>query len=397
MNSVTIKLNESFENIKLLKSKEHEDKDSIIEELKKNIIELQEKEESTKREKENQINYLNETVKNQQQKIDDILQKYEKDMNAMNDMNEQYKNVLDERMNKSNVTNNSIRYTADQSLYMMSIYCILYISWIVQNNPDIENIKKNYNIISIPVMNNNNISYIVKAKTTNENKLIKVIHLTSSYEENYESYEKSIEMIKNFKSPLFMLFNVKMNDEKSVIYTEQIYKSKSISLDSLQQKYDKSQVIKIYQSILESLKMLNDINITNGNLKPSNIILHPDGSITITDYCLNTISQPFRDRKNCTYYSPEILSNSEITYKSDIWSFGCIIHYLIIYPHVSPFTNENIIEYLEKDNIDILSYIIDYGSEFAYYQLVSDMLQPNPEVRPTYEEVDKKINELKSK
>lgn len=246
-------------------------------------------------------------------------------------------------------------------------------------------------------MNNNNISYIVKAKTTNENKLIKVIHLTSSYEENYESYEKSIEMIKNFKSPLFMLFNVKMNDEKSVIYTEQIYKSKSISLDSLQQKYDKSQVIKIYQSILESLKMLNDINITNGNLKPSNIILHPDGSITITDYCLNTISQPFRDRKNCTYYSPEILSNSEITYKSDIWSFGCIIHYLIIYPHVSPFTNENIIEYLEKDNIDILSYIIDYGSEFAYYQLVSDMLQPNPEVRPTYEEVDKKINELKSK
>lgn len=127
MNNVTVKLNDSYENMKLLKSKEHEDKDLIIEELKKSIIELQEKEESTKKEKENQINYLNETVKNQQQKIDDLLQKYEKDMNAMNEMNEKYKNVLDERMNRSNITNNSIINTSDQSLYMMSIiYIIIY-------------------------------------------------------------------------------------------------------------------------------------------------------------------------------------------------------------------------------------------------------------------------------
>lgn len=246
-------------------------------------------------------------------------------------------------------------------------------------------------------MNNINLTYILKTKTTNEHKLIKIIQITSNYEDKYESYNSSIEMIKSFRNPLFMLFNIKMNEEKNILYIEQMYKIKSIPLDSLQQKYDKSQVIKIYKSILESFKLLNDNSIINGNLKPSNIILHPDGSISITDYCLNNISSPFRDKSNCTYYSPEVLSNNEITYKSDVWSFGCIIHFLIIYPHISPFTNENVIEYLEKDNIDILSYIIDYGADFAFYQLVSDMLQPNADVRPTYEEIEGKINELVSK
>lgn len=124
LNNVTAKYNSSFENMKLMKSKEHEDKDLIIEELKKNIVQLQEKEESTRKEKENQINYLNGTIQNQQKKIDDLLQKYEKDMN---DMNEQYEKVLDEKANASVYINkSSIKAQPNQSLSMMSIIIILY-------------------------------------------------------------------------------------------------------------------------------------------------------------------------------------------------------------------------------------------------------------------------------
>ncbi|KAA6402235.1 MAG: putative CAMK family protein kinase [Streblomastix strix] len=81
--------------------------------------------------------------------------------------------------------------------------------------------------------------------------------------------------------------------------------------------------------IAQSLQSLYELGIVHGNLKPSNCLLTTDGTYKLSDFGLAELIYNRKDLfkikiETLSYISPEILSNEQASFKSDIYSLGII-------------------------------------------------------------------------
>lgn len=74
----------------------------------------------------------------------------------------------------------------------------------------------------------------------------------------------------------------------------------------------------------------NETKLIHGNIKPSNILITEDNHYLIADQCQNIIkTNETMTVKDYQYVSPEMIKGKEITEKSDMWSFGCVVYYIL--------------------------------------------------------------------
>lgn len=116
---------------------------------------------------------------------------------------------------------------------------------------------------------------------------------------------------------------------------EEIMKNKSFSID---------ESIKIFQSILDGISAIHEVNIIHRDLKPSNIYLLKDGEIKILDFGLSklidftSITNTGDQLGTPLYMSPEQISDSKnIDYRSDFYALGVIFYKLLT--NVTPYGN----------------------------------------------------------
>ncbi|KAF7455859.1 nek kinase [Cryptosporidium felis] len=78
----------------------------------------------------------------------------------------------------------------------------------------------------------------------------------------------------------------------------------------------------------------NDCKIIHRDIKPSNIFIRENGDVVIGDFGISrimlSVTMPFTLTSIGTpqYMSPEMCENKPYTYKSDMWSFGCVLYEL---------------------------------------------------------------------
>lgn len=91
--------------------------------------------------------------------------------------------------------------------------------------------------------------------------------------------------------------------------------------------------------ILEALQYVHDRNRIHRDIKPSNIMIRPDGSICIIDFGIakdarvgsgNTVG---RIIGTDGYMSPEQANGLNIDRRTDIYSLGCVMYYLLTGKH----------------------------------------------------------------
>ncbi|CAH8341905.1 unnamed protein product [Eruca vesicaria subsp. sativa] len=66
--------------------------------------------------------------------------------------------------------------------------------------------------------------------------------------------------------------------------------------------------------------------LVHGNIKASNILLHPNQDTCVSDYGLNQLfSNSSPPNRLAGYHAPEVLETRKVTFKSDVYSFGVLL------------------------------------------------------------------------
>ena len=78
---------------------------------------------------------------------------------------------------------------------------------------------------------------------------------------------------------------------------------------------------------MDALVYLHEKKIIHRDIKAANVLLNEKGEIKVADFGVSTvISQSTLSKQTRTgspfWMSPELLSNSRYTFKTDIWSLG---------------------------------------------------------------------------
>lgn len=117
------------------------------------------------------------------------------------------------------------------------------------------------------------------------------------------------------------------------------------------QRFPEELVLNWFAQIMLGLKYIHRHNIIHRDLKTSNIFLQENGDLKIGDFgiarVLDATLQNAETVVGTPYYmSPEICQNHPYSFKSDVWSLGCILYELCTLEH--PFRSNNLLNLVYK-------------------------------------------------
>lgn len=94
--------------------------------------------------------------------------------------------------------------------------------------------------------------------------------------------------------------------------------------------YSISDTLSLIKKLIIGITCLHVSNNICGNFKPSNIFIQEDSNPIITDYCQNILYSEYTAISNYNYFiTPEQLYCKEISEKSDVYSCGLVIYFIL--------------------------------------------------------------------
>ncbi len=211
-----------------------------------------------------------------------------------------------------------------------------------------------------------NYSIVYKAKNNKTGEYVAIKEIQKDkFKINIKNINKLREKMKTIISNNFIKIR-DIIDTKNIFYI--IMDFCSFDLNKYLQNNDKPlSIIEIktfFFQINNSLKILNDENIIHGNIKPSNILIDLDNNNNIAIKLSYIDSNALMEKldnslslKNQSFLTipPEILRGEMVNKKSDIWSLGIIMYYMLFkqYPYEGK-TEYNLIKNIKSNpNLEI--------------------------------------------
>lgn len=153
--------------------------------------------------------------------------------------------------------------------------------------------------------------------------------------------------------------------------------------------------------IIDGIKYLHSKGIIHRDIKPENILLDKDMKVKITDFGTAKILEPKNEDEDnpefnlltrsksfvgtAEYVSPELLNDSYVDARCDIWAFGCMVFQMIA--GKPPFKATN--EYLTFQKVMKVQYAFTAGFPVVVRDLVKRILLKVPEQRLTIPQIEK--------
>ena len=106
--------------------------------------------------------------------------------------------------------------------------------------------------------------------------------------------------------------------------------------------FNEQEALSIFIKLLDAFSYIHNRSCIHRDVKPSNIMIRPDGSICVIDFGIA------KDSKTSTgktigrvvgtdgYMSPEQANGYNIDTRTDIYSLGCLLHYMLTGTHAIP-------------------------------------------------------------
>jgi len=118
------------------------------------------------------------------------------------------------------------------------------------------------------------------------------------------------------------------------------------------------ETLSIGQQVAEAVSAAHDRSVIHRDLKPGNIKITPEGKVKVLDFGLakasppkgqsveTAVTQPGRIMGTPAYMSPEQACGKDTDYRTDIWSFGCMMYEMLT--GKVPFEGETVTDTVAK-------------------------------------------------
>ncbi len=218
----------------------------------------------------------------------------------------------------------------------------------LSEDPDLEEITKEYKILSI--IGKGSFSTVFKAEhiITNYIVAIKIVSVKESKwskkQVNEEKIKSEISILKQLDHPnITKLFDIKQNSKLIFLILEYCesgelmtkIENKSLSLPD---------TVFLFFQLVKALEYLHERNIVHRDIKPQNILLTSNNILKLSDFGLSIIQNKFEllttQSGTLLYSAPEkILGQPYAGLPADIWSTGVVL-FLMTFGRL-PFSDEN--------------------------------------------------------
>jgi serine/threonine-protein kinase len=147
---------------------------------------------------------------------------------------------------------------------------------------------------------------------------------------------------------------------------EYVYGENLASLLRLIGKFPRDKALDIGSQICAGLAAVHEKGMVHRDLKPANIMLDTAGRVRLTDFGLAGVSDHIQDICSGTpgYMSPEQVAAKEVTFRSDLYALGVVLHELLTGRRPP----------LKRGDVDL---------EPAVKNVIERCLEPHPQMRPT--------------
>ena len=143
-------------------------------------------------------------------------------------------------------------------------------------------------------------------------------------------------------------------------------------------------------SVAKALQCLHSRNIIHGDVKPANIFIDADTNHSV----LGDFGHAhYIDRKKyhvigtCGHQAPEILEKKNWNEKSDIWSFGCLVHMCIYRQNLIP--NQGNSTGALAATLDLLGFDVSHLQTNFYFNFIDPHLrESSPHFAPFFAVID---------
>ena len=237
--------------------------------------------------------------------------------------------------------------------------------------------------------------YLIKEKKTNKQWVSKKISLSSlKNSEEKESALKEANLLKKLKNKHIVEYKETFIQNNLIIiimeYCENGDLSKLIkSQKKKKKKFPEKTIISLFLQMLFGLKYVHKLKILHRDLKTCNMFLSKNFTIKIGDFGISKMLQNTGENAQTFvgtpyYLSPEICKNLPYSYKSDVWSLGCVLYELCTLERA--FQGKNLIGLARKIEFEQPEEISEFYSE-GLRELVFCLLEKDFEKRPDIERI----------
>ncbi len=151
--------------------------------------------------------------------------------------------------------------------------------------------------------------------------------------------------------------------------------------------------LSIFRQMADGLQHLHSNHVMHRDLKPDNILITPEMRVRIIDFGLARMARaPASSPVNQSLFAaPERILGEGVDlnyhFPSDVWALGLVMRYFLTKEH--PFTDLWQIQGFEHSTLPALPPQYE-----CLNSLISSMLNPNPTLRPTAQQVQEQLTTL---
>lgn len=179
-------------------------------------------------------------------------------------------------------------------------------------------------------------AYLIKKKQTGQYFISKKIYVADMPDKDLERVKQEVKLMEKFSHPCIVKYIESFVMAECIVIVmeycaggdlEQLIK---FHRDS-ESFFPEASVKDWLAQLASALCHIHNLKIIHRDIKPSNIFLTYDGKLKLGDFGVSKILEHTNDSAHTVigtplYMSPEVCNNKPYTYKSDVWSLGCVLY-----------------------------------------------------------------------